>query len=53
MVETLKHLFGCCGEGHPNLLVLFGLTPFVVFKNYIMNTCKIFILYLKSYLKQF
>lgn len=42
MVETLKHLFGFCGEGHPSLLMGFGLTQLALFKNQFIFACKYF-----------
>lgn len=35
MIEFFKHLFGFCGDGHPNIVYLLGLTPFVfIIKTY-------------------
>ncbi len=55
MVETLKHLFGFCGEGHPNLLLGFGvvIAQFVLFKNYLKVWFKFIILYVKNFLQLF
>ena len=36
MIEIIKHSLGLCGEGHPSLLCMLGLTPmFLVFKAYL------------------
>lgn len=49
MVELFKHLFGLCGDGHPSILCLLGITPFIVcIKNYFNST----ILSLKTFLKR-
>jgi hypothetical protein len=53
MLETIKHLFGFCGEGHPNLLLGFGIAQFILFKNFIRVWFKHLILYLKSFLLLF
>lgn len=54
MVEIIKHLFGFCGEGHPSLLCLLGLTPFIyVLKGYILRAYRMFKLIVKSCLRQF
>lgn len=38
MVEMLRHMFGCCGEGHPSILYLLGITPALWFiKGYIIS----------------
>ena len=52
MVEILKHLLGGCGENHPNLLYLFTIVPIVTFGMYIKQSFRMFILLVKSYLKQ-
>jgi hypothetical protein len=52
MVEALKHLFGFCGENHPNLLYLFTIVPIVTFGMYIKQGFGLFILLVKNYLKQ-
>jgi hypothetical protein len=53
MVETIKHLFGFCGEGHPNLLLGLGVAQFVVFKTYFKNFFKYITLCLKTFLLLF
>jgi len=42
MIEFLKHTFGLCGEGHPNLLLLAatGLTPIAFYSKRIMYWVK-------------
>lgn len=52
MVEVVKHLLGCCGEGHPSLLYLFGVTPIIAFAGVIKHGFGLIILSVKSYLKQ-
>jgi hypothetical protein len=51
MVEFIRHLFGFCGDGHPSLLMLFTVTPFIVFKNYVVSFFKMLILILKNHLR--
>jgi hypothetical protein len=46
MIEFLRHTFGLCGDGHPSILYLLGIVPFLSF----IKT-KI-ILGLKNYLRQ-
>lgn len=53
MVEAIKHLFGFCGEGHPNLLIGIGLTQILLFKNQILYGLRYFILCLKTFLLLF
>jgi hypothetical protein len=53
MLETIKHLFGFCGEGHPNLLLGLGVAQLIIFKNYIKVWFKYLILCLKSFLLLF
>jgi hypothetical protein len=53
MIETIKHLFGFCGEGHPNLLLGFGIAQIIIFKNYIKIGVRYLILCLKSFLLLF
>lgn len=50
MVETMKHLLGCCGEGHPSLLYLLSLTPLVVMRGYFIRGIALVRLVVKSYL---
>ena len=50
MVEALRHMLGCCGEGHPSLLYLLGITPLVVMRGSIVRVSKIAFLGLKNYL---
>lgn len=51
MVEFIRHLFGICGDSHPNLLMFFTITPFIVFKNYVVAFFRIIVLFLKNYLR--
>jgi len=46
MIEILKHSFGLCGDGHPNILYFLGIIPLVSF----IRTN--IVLRLKIYLKQ-
>jgi len=46
MIEILRHTFGLCGDGHPSILYLLGILPFL---NFIKTKI---ILGLKNYLKQ-
>jgi hypothetical protein len=52
MVEVLKHLLGCCGENHPNLIYLFTVVPIITFGMFIRQGFAMFILLVKNYLKQ-
>jgi hypothetical protein len=52
MVEVLKHMLGCCGEGHPSLIFLIGATPLIAMWSYIKQGFLVVILSVKSYLKQ-
>jgi len=45
MFEILKHAFGFCGDGHPNIFNLLYLTPLFFYKNIIF--------YLKSFLNNY
>jgi hypothetical protein len=53
MLEVIKHLFGFCGEGHPNLLLGFGFAQIILLKNHIKLWFKYLILYLKNFLLLF
>jgi hypothetical protein len=53
MVETISHMFGCCGENHPSLLYLLGVTPFIIMRSYVVRFWRLITLYLKSCLKRF
>jgi hypothetical protein len=53
MVETIKHLFGGCGESHPNLLYLLSFMPvLVLIRGYIWLAWKFITSSLKNYLKR-
>jgi hypothetical protein len=52
MVEVVKHLLGCCGEGHPNVFYMFALTPFIVFVGIVKSSVGLVILSVKNYLKR-
>lgn len=53
MVEAIKHLLGCCGESHPSLFYLLGITPVVlVLKGRIVRVWGVFILIAKSCLRR-
>lgn len=47
MIEFFKHSFGLCGDGHPSLLYVLGIIPFLR-----IIRIKV-VLYLKSFLKRF
>ena len=52
MVETIKHVLGVCGEGHPNLFYLLGLTPLLVLvRTHIYRWFTICRLVVKNYLR--
>lgn len=50
MVEAVKHLLGCCGEGHPSLLYLLTATPLIVMRSQIVKWFSLILLFVKSYL---
>lgn len=50
MVEAVKHLLGCCGEGHPSLLYLLGVTPLIVMRGYFIKGFTLVLLVVKNYL---
>lgn len=53
MVEFIKHITGCCGEGHPSLLVLLGIPAFfIMMRNQIKNVFKVFKIIVKSCLER-
>jgi hypothetical protein len=53
MVEVVKHLFGFCGEAHPNVIYLFGLTHFVVIvRTYMLATYELTVYNLKIHLQK-
>ena len=53
MVEFIRHITGCCGEGHPSLLYIIGVPTFLILvKSYIIKTYKLFMLIVKSCLKR-
>lgn len=43
MIEALRHALGFCGEGHPNIFLMAGmsLTPLVIGGKYLLNKFKI------------
>jgi len=52
MVEFIRHMFGFCGEGHPSIFYLLGITPAIWFiKGYFINLYRKIRLILKSCLK--
>ena len=54
MFEAIKHIFGVCGDGHPSLMYLFGLTPiFIWCKNTVRVYYTSIILTVKTLLKRF
>ena len=52
MVEAIKHLLGCCGEGHPSLLYLLSVTPVLVMRGYFLRSFSFIRLSLKNGLKR-
>ena len=48
MVEFVKHLLGCCGEGHPSLLYLLGVTPIIAMRVQVMKWFSLVLLFVKS-----
>jgi len=34
VVETIRHFFGICGEGHPNVFYILGALPILVAVRY-------------------
>lgn len=53
MVEFIRHITGCCGEGHPSLLYILGIpTFFLLVRAYIVKAYRMFILIVKSCLKR-
>lgn len=53
MVEAIKHLLGCCGEGHPSLLYLLGMTPLIVMRSYFVRGFVFIRLFVRSCLGRF
>ena len=49
MIEIIRHMFGLCGENHPSILYLLGVTPFV---NHIKILWYQFTSYVKNVLKR-
>lgn len=49
MVEIFRHLFGVCGDGHPSLLYLLGVTPALI---YLRNRISIFFRNIRLILKK-
>lgn len=54
MLEAIRHICGFCGDGHPSLIYMLGLTPFFVwFRNSLRVYYKLTISGVKSFLKRF
>ena len=32
MIEIIEHMFGLCGESHPNLLIVIPILGYVIYK---------------------
>ena len=53
MVEILRHMFGLCGEGHPSIWYLLGITPALFFlRTYFMGVWRGVKTVAKSYLRR-
>ena len=42
MIEAIKHALGLCGEGHPNIFMIAGLTltPVIIGGKHLLNKLK-------------
>lgn len=37
MFETIRHMLGLCGDGHPSILYILGMGGIYGFKSYLKN----------------
>lgn len=53
MEEIFKHMFGLCGDNHPSVLYLLGLSPLIFLRNIIITKLSEIILFVKNCLRFF